>query len=642
MLESVRVNRRSGSPGAGGVFPRGCVPALLIFCLTAAAVPAASPASPPAPAAAGARAVPQNVRELWADFDPCRDPLDVEVARQWAEDANVYRLVLYTVGTFKGARSRMAAYYGQPKARGKVPGLLHVHGGGQRAQLDVVRYFVGRGYACLSINWGGRPMDDSRPDAPNTDWGRVDPTQKNVAGYGSLKPGPKGLDAVSSPRNNNWYLLTVAARRGLTFLERQAGVDAARLGVFGHSMGGALTFYVAGTDRRVKAAAPSVGGVGFRTVDVPGLPGTARRIDGNDAATALFRRTIASEAYAPHVRCPILFLGATNDFNSRMESVYRCYALIRHEDYRFALSPHLNHRFLGEQEVCRPLWLDAHLKAGPALPKTPSCKLRLAGPDGVPVVTVRPDRLEQVAAVDIYYTVDPDALGRFWRDAGARRRGDAWSAACPVLSLDMPLAAFANVAYRLAEPVELPRRRRVARFALSSELRAATPAMLRAAKVKVTDRPSLLIDDLKRGWRDGYVLSGRNRHHWQFWTRKIADPKWRGPRGARLAFGVKSSRENRFVVLLCENEWRRYRGRRRGYHAEVSLRAGGDWQEVVLKAGDFRCDRDGRALERWDEIDQLGLRAWAEIRTGGERVKLGGTWQGPVPEFRNLRWVPGE
>ena len=128
------------------------------------------------------------------------------------------------------------------------------------------------GYACLSINWGGREMENAKEGDPNTDWGAVDPTQKNVPGYFNLKPGDNYLDPFDSPRNNNWFLLTLGARRGLTFLEQQPEVDADRLGVYGHSMGGNLTVYVAGTDSRVKAASPSVGGSGFRTQPWPVLP----------------------------------------------------------------------------------------------------------------------------------------------------------------------------------------------------------------------------------------------------------------------------------------------------------------------------------------------------------------------------------
>ncbi|MBE3123887.1 MAG: hypothetical protein IMZ65_03710 [Planctomycetes bacterium] len=112
------------------------------------------------------------------------------------------------------------------------------------------------GYAGLSINWGGEPMEGAAAGDPNTDWGALDATQKgHNSHYSSMQPDAKTLDAVESPRNNNWFLLVLAARRGLTFLQQQPEVDAGRLGVCGHSMGGKLTADVAGIDARERPLA---------------------------------------------------------------------------------------------------------------------------------------------------------------------------------------------------------------------------------------------------------------------------------------------------------------------------------------------------------------------------------------------------
>jgi len=101
--------------------------------------------------------VPQSVVELWADFDPRQAPLEVEVVREWKENGGVYRYVRYLIGSFNGKPARMAAFYGFPEgASGKLPAVMHMHGGGQRAFLEEVRTYVGRGYAALSVNWGGR------------------------------------------------------------------------------------------------------------------------------------------------------------------------------------------------------------------------------------------------------------------------------------------------------------------------------------------------------------------------------------------------------------------------------------------------------------------------------------------------------
>ena len=77
---------------------------------------------------------PQTVAELWSGFDPRKEPLEVEIVREWKEDGGVYRYVRYLIGTFKGKPARMAAFYGFPEgAEGRLPAVMHMHGGGQRA-----------------------------------------------------------------------------------------------------------------------------------------------------------------------------------------------------------------------------------------------------------------------------------------------------------------------------------------------------------------------------------------------------------------------------------------------------------------------------------------------------------------------------
>ena len=101
------------------------------------------------------QSVPQSVKALWADFDPRKDPLETEILREWTEDGGVFRLLRYLIGHFKGKPARMAAIYGFPEGtKEKLPAVMHIHGGGQRAFLHEVKFLVGRGYAAMSVNWG--------------------------------------------------------------------------------------------------------------------------------------------------------------------------------------------------------------------------------------------------------------------------------------------------------------------------------------------------------------------------------------------------------------------------------------------------------------------------------------------------------
>jgi len=575
---------------------------------------------------------PRTVKELWADFDPRKDELDAKVVREWEKDGIIYRYVTYHIDTFKGKPAYMAGFYGFPKEAKKPPGLLHLHGGGQRAFLHEVEFYAKRGYACLSINWGGREMENAKDGDPNTDWGAVDPTQKNVPGYANLKPGEKYLDPFESPRNNNWYLLTLGARRGLTFLEQQPEVDADRLGVYGHSMGGNLTVYVAGTDSRVKAAAPSVGGSGFRTEPWPLLPQV--KIETPNGDVKLFNATIGFESYARLIKSPLLWLGSTNDFHGIMDDTYRTGEMIPHKNVRYSFSPHMNHRFTPEFAVTRPLWFDQYLKSSFTFPKTPDSKLMLATEDHVPEFQVTPDSSQTVADVHVYYSVDPDPRARFWRSADAKKNGDAWTAKLPILAVDQPLFTFANVVYGLKKEESEPFARPTELFTISSMFHTVVPMELQRAKVVATDKTSPVIDDFSHGWQDWYLLEAGNPHHWEFSTRKLTDPKWQGQTGQRLALDVQAEKPNELVIVLTENFFRFYRGKSQEFVAVVKLNGGTDSQKVSLDLGDFKTI-DGEALSTWKNVDLLSLRAYYD--KGGK--SLGSkAWAGGQPKFRKLYW----
>lgn len=575
---------------------------------------------------------PSTVEELHADYDPRKDEIDAKVVREWEKDGILYRHVTYHIGTFKGKPARMAAFFGFPEGAKELPGLLHIHGGGQRAFLHEVEFYAKRGYACLSINWGGREMENAKDGEPNTDWGAVDPTQNNVPGYANLKPGGQYLDPFESPRNNNWYLLTLGARRGLTFLEQQPEVDADRLGVYGHSMGGSLTVYVAGADSRVKAAAPSVGGSGFRTEPWPLL--TQVKIETPNGDERLFKATIGFESYAPHIRSPLLWLGSTNDFHGIMDDTYRTSELIPHKNVRYSFAPHMNHRFTPEFAVTRPLWFDQYLKSSFNFPTTPDSRLILATDGRVPELQVTPDSSQTLTAVHVYYSVDPDPRARFWRSADATKNGDTWTAKLPILTVDQPLFAFANAVYDLKTQVAEPFAGPTERFAISSLFHTAVPMKLQRANVVATDKSSPVIDDFSHGWRDWYVLEAANPHHWEFSTRKLTDPKWQGQTGQRLVLDVQAEKPNELVIVLTENFFRFYRGKSQEFVAVVKLDGGTDFQNVSLGPEDFKT-LDGEALSSWKHVDLLSLRAYFDKAGKSLGSK---SWAGGQPKFRKIWW----
>ena len=598
--------------------------------------------------------VPQTLAELWAGFEPRKDPLEIEVLKEWEQGSVVCRLIRYQVGIFKGAPAKVAAFYAFPKGGTKLPALVELHGGGQSASLNSVVTYAQRGYAGISLNWGGNKLNfggsQMSYDGPQTDWGKLDathPPQRNPANHfaGSLTPDEYTLDAVESPRNSNWFLVLMAARRAITFLEQQPEVDATRIGAHGHSMGGKLTTNLAGIDKRIKAAVPSCGGSGDLLENETVVPGGSRT-----KRTALELACISDNAYLPLITCPILWLSPTNDFHGHLDNMAWNWRNLPDARTRFSIAPHLNHRHTGEHAITEYLWFEEHLKgAAFRMPRTPATVLDLKTDDGVPQLTVTPDDSHPIRRVDIYYSLDPHALTRFWRDAKAVKAGRQWKAQCPVMNLDLPIFAYANVVY------ETPAQYRTGpqqagqensdTFAISSRVLSAGPAQLQAAKVKATDKPDRQIDDGTRGWHDWYRLNWGHPPLWTATTRKLKDAKWRGPDGATLHFEIKCQTDNQLVLTFNCNAWGAMIPGKPAvdYTAVKALKGSPDWQTVSVSLNELVATdpKVTAPLANWQSVTEFSLSPSGTTVRAGQKVKADGhPWRGPR-EIRNLHWEGG-
>jgi hypothetical protein len=593
---------------------------------------------------------PRSFADMWSGFDPRQEPLEVETIREWEEDGVVLRIVRFRVGVFKGQVSRIAAVYGFPKAGSALPGLVQIHGGGQYADHKACLMNARRGYATVSIAWAGRisapeyrvgPAEvklfwAGKTEDPNykltTDWGAVDgyhaPGRNAGNQFPSVKPASWTIDTVDSPRNSGWFLCAMAARRALTFLEQQPEVEGDRLGVYGHSMGGKLTVLTA-PDPRVKAAAPSCGGISDR-----------------DNASELFRATLGDDVSLQQISCPIVFLSPANDFHGRIGDLPKAVSEIKSDRWRVICAPHHNHQDTAAYEVASLLWFDQHLKQEFSWPRTPKTQLQLNSSGGVPAFTIEADTSQPIAAVDIFYTQHgkpnetsrsrDNTVHRFWHHVAAvKSNEDYWSGKLPVARIDRPLWVYANVTYDLPEPVEgagYYYRPYVAKqFNLSSLLTVATPVELQAAGVQATLAKPNLIEDFADDWEKEWFTY--NLDQWGRSTNKLYDRRDEAPSGAKLALDVRAEQNNKLVIRVDD------------FAAEVQLSGGNRWQQVALSPDDFQ-NLAGEGMVDWKNARQLTLTAATRLKPprGGQQKSrvLGGNWRGPPPQFRNLRWLVGD
>lgn len=142
-----------------------------------------------------------------------------------------------------------------------------------------------------------------------------------------------------------------------------------------------------------------------------------------------------------------------------MEFVVQGFNTLPQKNGAMSFTPHMNHRFTGDNYAARVRWFETHLKGTFQFPKTASTQLDLKTGDGVPRFIVKPDLSvpHRLKSVEVFYGYDRDTRARFWRVGAIERDGDVFMAECPVVELGEPLFAFANVTYETGTLLKMPR-----------------------------------------------------------------------------------------------------------------------------------------------------------------------------------------
>ncbi|MCD6395769.1 MAG: dienelactone hydrolase family protein, partial [Planctomycetes bacterium] len=539
--------------------------------------------------------VPQNAKDIWKDYDPRSEGLDVKVIKEWKEGGVVTRYITFKVGTFKGADSQIAAFYSFPDNGKKNPAFVWSHGGGQRAEKERGIYFAKHGFATVDINWNGRPMEKGIDE--NTDWGKVDATQgpkfypKALRNQwkNDLKPDRYSIDPVPSPRNVNYFLVSLAGRRAITFLEQQPEVDAEKIGFAGFSMGGMVTALTS-IDPRLKAVAPFVGGTGFRYVDFPGGLG------GGDAngKDDLYIKTVDASSYWPLVKCPVMFITSSNDFNAAFERVYQSMALLNHKLWRVTANMHESHGPGPEQWVLLNMWFDQYLKGvDENIPIIPPSTFTANGDKAT--FTVTPADQKRLLNTEIYYSYDPNPRTRFWKRADANRSGETWSVDLTVHN-QLPLYVFALCRYKLDKKVPTLKGEASA-FTLNSLEQVHMPDQVDRKALAKLDKSQTVFEDFKNGLQD-----------WSAKGNTIRTYKFQSPDfdffNKDLSFTIDPQGKDLALRLTAESRFLEA-GSGRGSFSFVKSIRGTGLREVIIRTSDFKS-KDRKKLE-WTGISRFSV-----------------------------------
>ncbi len=211
---------------------------------------------------------------------------------------------------YQGKPTKIFAWYGVPEnPKGKVPGIVLVHGGGGRAFYQWVELWMKHGYAAIAVGHSG--------NLPFAAWEGNQGLSKEKIAELSLNPegGPlEGTRALANvPLKDQWfYHAPNAVILANSFLRSLPEVDSDKIGLTGISWGGFLTCLVAGVDSRFAFAIP-VYGCGFLNYE-SGFGSLLQGMDKKLAGGAEFyQKNFDPANFVGQAKMPMLFINGTND-----------------------------------------------------------------------------------------------------------------------------------------------------------------------------------------------------------------------------------------------------------------------------------------------------------------------------------------
>ena len=522
--------------------------------------------------------------DVWKHYNPDAGDFKEEIIAEQTRDGIYYR-ESYISAYVLGEEIRVYCKYSVKEGAKKAPGLMDVHG--WMGQAAINRDYVNDGWAVMAHDYcgktGNRPHYTKYPEKLR--YGNMDAQ----VGY-RVKSKTTDKKDIIDPAQTDDYLWYAIQRRTLSYLLAQKEVDQTRIGAKGFSYGGTLMWNL-GMDPRVKAVVAYFG-IGYleyyrtRAVWMYNNP----YVEPNKTAgEQLYLSAIAPQAHAPHISAATLWLNGSNDHHGGHERGCEIFKMFKPGvpwDFAIQARGHHNTEKLGDN--CK-LWLEKHVLGKDHFwPDRPRSEIKL-GSEGVPELHLSPASPHRIKSVQIYQCLEKaNNVERYWRDVEFARKGDSWIAKLPVMNVKGYVFSYANIRYNNNSVI-------------SSNFEALIPSEL--GNAVATDMRSEVLPGGADRWSDAAPAEGVGgisgfrpiNNHRGTLSNQFADPKWKAPRGARLAFSFYCTQPQKLV--LSTNG---------GFESEIDFTASDDWQQMTIEASQLK--RDGKPFGDWSAANNIRIK----------------------------------
>ncbi|MDR1094140.1 MAG: alpha/beta hydrolase, partial [Clostridiales bacterium] len=329
---------------------------------------------------------------LWPDFDPTVADPDFNTLKEYEQGGLEY--VEFYFSPFSTAvpgiaPTRVYGVFARPRVLfGKNQTLVFVPGDADGGiDRDLIADLGGKGYAVLSVDLRGSGEGAARGA---TFYAAADA----CANY---NVNADNLYAVGMVKKSCWYIWAAVCMRALSLAATFKNLEPRPL-LLAKGVTASVGMILAANDKRFAGAA----------LLFCNEPQTFAGDDGEKRFAGVF----SAIANAPFVKCPILFMGATNDDRFSFEGFYEIFARIPAETGGvMSMSANLC-REIGFNESRDIELFFEYLAKGGAPPSKPAISLYVS--DNKPYFSVKPDPARPVERCALFYAYGGAACDRNW------------------------------------------------------------------------------------------------------------------------------------------------------------------------------------------------------------------------------------
>ncbi len=509
---------------------------------------------------------------------------------------------------------RIYARFARPVGNDVKPVVLLLPDLGKAPELELMDYFVDKGYAVLMPDYSGKCEGDEDGVLRT-----VYPPSLQYGNYESAR-GLYDMEGDLAPDQTSWFEWTYVALYAIEYLRNRR--DVGNIGVVGIRTGGELAWH-AMLSPYVKCGVP-VNAIGWHSF----LP-VAKF--GDNVAHNLsddkhrYIAAVEAQSYAPYVKCPVLMLCSMRDVRFDCDRAYDTYSRIGNGDGNaLAYSPESGACIGPHGLADMDLFLEKNLKGREIyIPDTLNVSMKEVD-EGIEI-TVECDKEGILEEAGIFYAEAEVRTKSAFRDWHAVYKTDGRAVKDGVVRYVVkPFAgAKAVFVYAYAKYINGFRvmSKVVSKRLSHPDLNAVKSRMLFSGREMdsfgVAEYAEYSIGDIflereavpkiSLGYgsiRGAYSVGGIK-------TYKISSPKYLPDENALLKFDVYSAVDQTLKVTVEVADVDKVAER---YDCFVDVRGGGKWKRVVLRAVDFKGGSYSRPLQNFDEGSALSFDCAGEER----------------------------